>query len=75
MEGPVPLFLRSRLRKIERITGRGVTRTGHIAQWWVALRAQEPAGRPSLGTNASQGSVTLGYLDGPVAAAITACHA
>jgi PucR family transcriptional regulator, purine catabolism regulatory protein len=30
-----------RLRKIEQLTGRGVTRTDHIAQWWLALRAQD----------------------------------
>lgn len=36
-----------RLRKIEQLTGRGVTRTDHIAQWWLALRARDLlAGRP-----------------------------
>jgi purine catabolism regulator len=36
-----------RLRKIEQLTGRGVTRTDHIAQWWLALRAKDLlAGRP-----------------------------
>jgi purine catabolism regulator len=30
-----------RIRKIEQITGRGVTRTDHIAQWWLALRARD----------------------------------
>ncbi len=28
-----------RIRKIELITGRGITRTEHIGQWWIALRA------------------------------------
>jgi purine catabolism regulator len=36
-----------RLRKIEQLTGRGVTRTDHIAQWWLALRARNLlAGQP-----------------------------
>jgi purine catabolism regulator len=36
-----------RLRKIEQLTGRGVTRTDHIAQWWLALRARDLlAGQP-----------------------------
>jgi PucR family transcriptional regulator, purine catabolism regulatory protein len=36
-----------RLRKIEQLTGRGVTQTDHIAQWWLALRAQDLlAGQP-----------------------------
>jgi len=30
-----------RIRKIEQITGRGVTRTDHIAEWWLALRAHD----------------------------------
>jgi len=30
-----------RIRKIEQITGRGVTRTDHIAEWWLALRARD----------------------------------
>jgi purine catabolism regulator len=30
-----------RLRKIEQLTGRGVTRTDHIAQWWLAMRARD----------------------------------
>jgi len=30
-----------RLRKIEQLTGRGVTRTDDIAQWWLALRARD----------------------------------
>lgn len=30
-----------RLRKIEQLTGRGITRTDHIAQWWLALRARD----------------------------------
>ena len=30
-----------RLRKIEQLTGRGATQTDHIAQWWLALRAQD----------------------------------
>jgi purine catabolism regulator len=37
-----------RIRKIEQITGRGVTRTDHIAQWWLALRARDLlTGRPA----------------------------
>lgn len=36
-----------RLRKIEQLTGRGITRTDHIAQWWLALRARDLlAGQP-----------------------------
>jgi purine catabolism regulator len=36
-----------RLRKIEQLTSRGVTRTDHIAQWWLALRARDLlAGQP-----------------------------
>src|SRR5260370_1014872 len=30
-----------RIRRIEQITGRGLTRTEHIAEWWIALRAQD----------------------------------
>jgi PucR family transcriptional regulator, purine catabolism regulatory protein len=30
-----------RIRKIEQITGRGITRTDHIAEWWLALRAHD----------------------------------
>jgi purine catabolism regulator len=30
-----------RIRKIEQISGRGITRTDHIAQWWLALRARD----------------------------------
>ena len=30
-----------RIRKIEQVTGRGVTRTDDIAQWWLALRAHD----------------------------------
>jgi PucR family transcriptional regulator, purine catabolism regulatory protein len=30
-----------RIRKIERLTGRGVTRTEHVAEWWFALRAHD----------------------------------
>jgi PucR family transcriptional regulator, purine catabolism regulatory protein len=30
-----------RLRKIEQLTGRGISRTDHIAQWWLALRARD----------------------------------
>jgi purine catabolism regulator len=30
-----------RLRKIEQLTGRGVTRTEHLAEWWFALRAHD----------------------------------
>jgi purine catabolism regulator len=36
-----------RLRKIEQLTGRGISRTDHIAQWWLALRARDLlAGQP-----------------------------
>jgi PucR family transcriptional regulator, purine catabolism regulatory protein len=35
------------LRKIEQLTGRGISRTDHIAQWWLALRARDLlAGQP-----------------------------
>jgi PucR family transcriptional regulator, purine catabolism regulatory protein len=30
-----------RIRNLEQITGRGVTRTGHLARWWRALRARD----------------------------------
>ena len=30
-----------RIRKIEQLTGRGITRTGHLAEWWFALRAYD----------------------------------
>ena len=30
-----------RIRKIEQLTGRGITRTEHLAEWWFALRAHE----------------------------------
>jgi purine catabolism regulator len=30
-----------RLRKIEQLTGRGLTRTEHIAELWFALRAHD----------------------------------
>jgi purine catabolism regulator len=30
-----------RLRKIEQLTGRGVTRTDHIAELWFAVRAHD----------------------------------
>jgi purine catabolism regulator len=30
-----------RIRKIEQLTGRGVSRTEHLAEWWFALRAQD----------------------------------
>jgi hypothetical protein len=30
-----------RIRKIEQLTGRGVTRTQHLAEWWFALRAYD----------------------------------
>jgi hypothetical protein len=30
-----------RIRKIEQLTGRGITRTEHVAEWWFALRAQD----------------------------------
>ncbi len=28
-----------RLRKVEELTGRGFTRTQHLAEWWFALQA------------------------------------
>ena len=30
-----------RIRKIERLTGRGLARTEHLAEWWFALRAHD----------------------------------
>jgi hypothetical protein len=30
-----------RIRKIEQLTGRGITRTEHLAEWWFALRAHD----------------------------------
>jgi len=30
-----------RIRRIEQITGRGLTRTEHIGQWWIAFRAHD----------------------------------
>jgi hypothetical protein len=30
-----------RIRKIEQLTGRGISRTEHLAEWWFALRAQD----------------------------------
>jgi PucR family transcriptional regulator, purine catabolism regulatory protein len=30
-----------RIRKIEQLTGRGIARTEHLAEWWFALRAHE----------------------------------
>ena len=30
-----------RIRKIEQLTGRGVSRTEHLAEWWFALRAHD----------------------------------
>ncbi|MGH3405576.1 MAG: PucR family transcriptional regulator, partial [Streptosporangiaceae bacterium] len=30
-----------RIRKIEQLTGRGLTKTGHLAEWWFALRAHD----------------------------------
>jgi purine catabolism regulator len=30
-----------RLRKIEQLTGRGLTQTEHLAEWWFALRAHD----------------------------------
>jgi purine catabolism regulator len=30
-----------RLRKIEQLTGRGISRTEHLAEWWFALRAHD----------------------------------
>ncbi len=39
-----------RLRKIEQLSGRGISRTDHIAQWWLALRARDLlAGQPGEG--------------------------
>jgi purine catabolism regulator len=36
-----------RLRRIEQLTGRGISRTDDIAQWWLALRARDLlAGQP-----------------------------
>jgi purine catabolism regulator len=36
-----------RLRRIEQITGRGTTRTEHLAEWWFALRARELLASPT----------------------------
>ena len=30
-----------RIRKIERLTGRGTAKTEHLAEWWFALRAHD----------------------------------
>jgi len=30
-----------RIRKIEQLTGRGLTKTEHLAEWWFALRAHD----------------------------------
>jgi purine catabolism regulator len=30
-----------RIRKIEQLTGRGISRTEHLAEWWFALRAHD----------------------------------
>jgi purine catabolism regulator len=30
-----------RIRKIEQLTGRGLTSTEHLAEWWFALRAHD----------------------------------
>jgi PucR family transcriptional regulator, purine catabolism regulatory protein len=30
-----------RIRKIEHLTGRGITKTEHLAEWWFALRAHD----------------------------------
>jgi len=30
-----------RIRRIEQLTGRGITQTEHLAEWWFALRAQD----------------------------------
>jgi purine catabolism regulator len=38
-----------RIRRIEQITGRGLTRTEHIAEWWIALRAHDLLAGRSLG--------------------------
>lgn len=36
-----------RIRKIEQLTGRGLTRTEDLAEWWFALRPHDLlAGRP-----------------------------
>ena len=38
-----------RIRKIEQLTGRGLTSTEHLAEWWFALRAHDLlTGRPPL---------------------------
>jgi PucR family transcriptional regulator, purine catabolism regulatory protein len=37
-----------RLRRIEAVSGRGVVRTDHIAEWWVALRAYDLLTGPLL---------------------------
>jgi purine catabolism regulator len=40
-----------RIRKIEQLTGRGITRTEHLAEWWFALRAHDllDSGHPARG--------------------------
>ena len=40
-----------RIRKIEQLTGRGITRTEHLAEWWFALRARDllDSGHPARG--------------------------
>jgi len=41
-----PLF-GANLLTLEQLTGRGISRTDHIAQWWLALRARDLlAGQP-----------------------------
>lgn len=61
-----------RIRRIEQITGRGLTRTDHIAEWWIALRAHDlltgrnpslrPAGRGGT-FRLAQLAATAGYAD------------
>lgn len=38
-----------RIRKIEQLTGRGLTRTEHLAEWWFALRAYDLLAGSDLG--------------------------
>ena len=56
-----------RIRRIEQITGRGLTRTEHIAEWWIALRAHDlltgrnPSLRPA-GRGGEQATVETAQL-------------
>jgi purine catabolism regulator len=56
-----------RIRRIEQITGRGLTRTEHIAEWWIALRAHDlltgrnPSLRPA-GRDGAQAAVEAAEL-------------